>query len=272
MSEPGLFTTTHVLVAAAQAGETAAFQALLERYFFVGNTWLERKTLPAAVSTGDILGDVFRDFLARPEILRKFELREAGSFRRFFFTVLKNRFLYAHRRSAHEREALEALTRDTVRESADPDEEENAIWRMNLVRRALAEWSRCSRSEPARKPAAVLFREMYLDGKRLKDAAAAAGLTLDQAKKLHGRGKREIKELILELIRLEVADDAHYFDEIRCLFPLGEAPDPASCPSEERLRDFLAGALPERDREAAAAHLGSCPFCRPRLRAFERER
>jgi DNA-directed RNA polymerase specialized sigma24 family protein len=271
MPEAGQFTTTHNLVAAAQGGEIGAFQALLERYFFVGKSWLERRPLPPGLAVGDILGEVFQDFLSRPRILERFELREAGSFRRFFYAVLKNRFLYAFRRAARRKAAVEGLAEET--ESAGtPDEEENALWRMNLVRRAILDWSRRCRDEKGREGAAALFRELYFGGKSLKDAASAAGLTLDQAKKLHGKGKREIKERILDLIRLEVADDAHYFEEIRCLFPLGEAPDPASCPPEQRLRGFLVGTLPEKDRGTTAAHLASCPFCPPRLRAIERER
>jgi DNA-directed RNA polymerase specialized sigma24 family protein len=272
MPEAGHFTTTHNLVAAAQGGETGAFQALLERYFFVGKSWLEGRALPPGLAAGDILGEVFQDFLSHPRILERFELREAGSFRRFFFAILKNRFLYAFRRTARQKAAVEGLASATEAAEGAPDEEENALWRMNLVRRAILEWSRRCRGASGREGAAALFRELYFGGKPLKDAAPAAGLTLDQAKKLHGKGKREIKEMILELIRIEVADDAHYFDEIRCLFPLGEAPDPASCPPEGRLRGFLAGTLPEKDRGTTAAHLAACPFCPPRLRAIERER
>jgi len=121
MPEAGEFTTTHVLVAAAQAGEMAALQTLIER---------------------------------------------------FFFTVLKNRWLYSFRQAGREKAAAEALAGAAVRPDDAPDREENAIWRMNLVRRALAEWARRGRSGPGRGPAAALFREISLLGKPLKDAAA----------------------------------------------------------------------------------------------------
>ncbi len=270
MPEPVPFTTTHHLVAAVKGGETGALQALLERYFFVGKTWLERRALPEGLAAGDILGEVFQDFLSRPEILERFELREAGSFRRFFFAILKNRFLYAFRRTDRRKAAVEALASESEGLREAPDGDDNAIWRMNLVRRALVEWTGRNRGAAGREGAAELFREIYLNGKPLKEAADSAGLTLDQAKKLHGKGKREIKELILELIRLEVADDSHYFEEIRALFPLGGAPDPCSCPAEGRLREFLAGTLAGKDREEAAEHVASCPFCPPRLRALEK--
>lgn len=265
------FSTTHHLVSDAQQGREGAFQELLERYFFVGRTWLESRRLPAGVSAGDVLGDVFLDFIAKPKILDRFEVRGAHSFRNFFFKVLKNRALYILRKSPPEVALGDAVETLGIDAEAPPSEEENLLWRMNLIRRALSEWMARRRADAGREKAAELFREIYLAGKGLKEAAKAVGLTIDQAKKAHARGKRDVKEIILELIRREVTDDAHYFEEIRNLFPLGGAPDAGRCPALETLRAFLRRALPEGEAKAVTAHLASCPYCPPRVRALGRE-
>jgi len=223
-----LDSTCWTMIQAAAEGAEADRSTFAWRYgpavrAYLGERW---KSSPLVEAIDDAVQEVFVECFKQGGVLDRHDEITRGSFRSFFYGVVRNVALRFESRKAREREA-QAATEFDFDEVTGADERLSEVfdraWARSLLREAVVRMGRraVEADEPARERVRLLHHRFY-DGMTIREIARQRRLDEQAAYREFHKALKEFKATLREVVAFHSPDSPreaeHEFDLLVRLF------------------------------------------------------